>query len=230
MQTVPREIVLETWNEISDLDKKAARQLTRELFQHQPAIGIYCAAQDENLAEKGTVSPMIDLTMLTWKSLTRVAGRKLPIAAPEAIEAAEDAVTKQLEKLGEGSEMDMQDAALKLFESHNQREIMRFGIEVLMSRYAETPDLAPESLGLEMIWLNTVVECLDNLDFNALRDPIWNWTCQIGLSLIYLMMMTCWSRSSKSQRRLFCRPRPAATIPAPAAAAKNSKSAAEEPA
>jgi hypothetical protein len=65
----------------------------------------------------------------------------------------------------------MQDAALKLFESHNQREILRFGIEVLMSRYAETPDLAPESLGLEMIWLNTVVECLDNLDFNAPPRP-----------------------------------------------------------
>jgi hypothetical protein len=171
METVPRELIQDTWNRLCELDHKASNQLSREFFKTQPALGIYCAAQDENLGGESETSPMIELTIAFWQAMTQVAGGSLPMATPEEIEAAEAATTRQLETLEEGSEMDLQTHALRTIEKHNQREMLGFGIEILMSRHEEEPELAPDSLGLEMIWLNTVVNCLDNLDPSARPRP-----------------------------------------------------------
>jgi hypothetical protein len=171
MDTVPREIIQETWNRLCDFDEEASAQLSKEFFKAQAALGIYCAAQHENLGEEGEDSPMVELAIAFWQAMTRFAARPLPMATPDQIEAAEEATTKQLETLEDGSEMDLQTHALRIVENHNQRELLRFGIEILMARHEENPDLAPDSLGLEMIWLNTVVDCLDKLDPNAPPAP-----------------------------------------------------------
>lgn len=171
MQTVPRELIQDTWNRLCDLDEKGSTQLSKEFFKAQPALGIYCAAQDENLREEGESSPMVELTIAFWQAMTQAAGDPLPMATPEEIEAIEETIQKQLESLEEGSEMDLQTHARRTIENHNQRELLGFGIEILMARHEEDPDLAPDSLGLEMIWLNTVVECLDRLDPNGPPRP-----------------------------------------------------------
>jgi hypothetical protein len=171
MQTVPRQLIQDTWNRLCELDDKASAQISKEFFKDQPALGMYCAAQHENLGDEGETSPMIELTIAFWQAITQVAGRPLPIASPEEIEATEETTIKQLEILEEGSEMDLQTHARRIIENHNQREMLGFGIEILMLRHEEDPDLAPDSLGLEMIWLNTVVACLDNLDPSAPRRP-----------------------------------------------------------
>ena len=171
METVSRKIIEDTWNHLCELDQNASNQLVNEFFKAQPALGIYCSAQHENLGEDGVASPMIELTIAFCRAMTQVAGGRLPIATPEEIEAAEEATTKQLESLETGSEMDQQTHVLRVIANHNQRDLLRFGVEVLMARYEEEPDLAPDSLGLEMIWLNTVVDCLDKLDPSAPSRP-----------------------------------------------------------
>src|SRR3954470_849714 len=112
METVPRQIIQDTWNRLCELDEKATSQLSKEFFKDQPALGIYCVAQDENLGDQGETSPLIELTMAFWKAMTRVAGRSLPNATPDEIDAAEEATKKQLESLGEASEMDLQTHAV----------------------------------------------------------------------------------------------------------------------
>jgi len=169
MEMVPREIIVETWNRLCDLDEEASTQLSKQFFKAQPALGIYCAAQEENLGEEGEASPMIELTVAFWQAMTQVAGAPLPNATPDEVKASEEAITKQLTNLEEGSETEQQTHALGIIKKHNQRELLGFGLEVLMSRYEEEPDLAPDSLGLEMIWLNTVIDCLDKLDPGAPR-------------------------------------------------------------
>jgi hypothetical protein len=171
MQTVPRDVLQDTWNCLCELDDKASEELSKEFFKAQPALGIYCAAQQENLGDEGETSPMAELTIAFWQAMTRVAGRSLPNATPEEVEAADEATTNQLKTLEEGSETDLQTHVLRMVEHDNQREMLRFGIEILMSRHEEEPELAPDSLGLEMIWLNTVVACLDKLDPGAPRRP-----------------------------------------------------------
>jgi hypothetical protein len=49
----------------------------------------------------------------------------------------------------------------RMYQDYNQREILAFGIEILMSGNEDTPELAPEGIGLEMVWLKTVIDALD---------------------------------------------------------------------
>ena len=165
MKTVPRDCLEETWKRLCELDQAASDKLAKQFFELQPALGIYCAAQQENLDDddKGGDSPMIELTITFWQAMTQHAGRPLRMAAPEEIEAIEDKTIDQLQKLEAGSEADLQGHALSTMNDHNQREMLRFGVEILFARHEDEPDLAPDSLGTEMIWLNTVVEVLDKL-------------------------------------------------------------------
>src|ERR1043166_161258 len=130
METVSYEIIQDTWNRLCDLDEKGSARLTKEFFKAQPALGVYCAAQNDNLGDEGESSPMIELTIAFWQAMTRVA--KLPMATPEEIDAAEEGITKQLEALEEGSEMDLHTHARRTIahrsEEHTSELQSRFGI------------------------------------------------------------------------------------------------------
>jgi hypothetical protein len=94
METVPRDIIEDTWNRLCDLDEKASAQISKEFFKVQPALGIYCAAQYEDLGKEGETSPMVELTIAVWQAMNQMAGAPLQMATPEEIEAAEEAITK----------------------------------------------------------------------------------------------------------------------------------------
>jgi hypothetical protein len=163
MKTVPRDCLEETRNRLCELDQAASDKMAKQFFELQPALGIYCAAQQENLDDEAGDSPMIELTITFWQAMTEHVGHPLRMATPEEIEAIEDKTINQLQRLEAGSEADLQSHALGTIHDHNQREMLRFGIEVLFARHEDEPDLAPDSLGMEMIWLKTVVEVLDKL-------------------------------------------------------------------
>ncbi len=42
-----------------------------------------------------------------------------------------------------------------------REQIAGFAVEVLMSGHEETPELAPESIGLQLLSVKTVLDCLD---------------------------------------------------------------------
>ena len=92
---------------------------------------------------------MAELVVAAWQAMSKSAGRQLPGAAPEEIERAEDAHTRTLEQLDEGSEFEGQNSVRDLCQDYSQREILAFGIEIWMSGNEDTPELAPEDIGLE---------------------------------------------------------------------------------
>ena len=161
MRTVTRSVMEAAWNLVCDLDLAGCQELTRQFMNAQPALGIYIAAQQENLQEQGADSPLTELCLAVWKAMTQTAAHPLPQAGPEAIDAAEEANAAELERLGEGSEFDWQDKVNWLAKDYNQRELLGFGIEVLMAPHEDQPELAPETLGLEMLCLKTVIDSLD---------------------------------------------------------------------
>jgi hypothetical protein len=66
-----------------------------------------------------------------------------------------------LEKLELGSEFEWTEAVRQLVHGYNQRELLTFSIEVLMADDEETPELASDRIGLEMLWLKTIIDSLD---------------------------------------------------------------------
>ena len=161
MKPVAREQIEAAWDRICDLDEKQSTVFSKKFLQAQPAIGIFLLATNENMGEEAEQSPLIELTMAVWDAMSQAAGRPLPEITPEDIETAEDANSGMLEALGEGSEFQMHDAAAGLITSFNQRDLLGFCLEILMQDNADQPELAPEHVGLELLVLKTVIDCLD---------------------------------------------------------------------
>jgi hypothetical protein len=150
------------WERLCDLDREETAALVKRFMEEQPAVGVFLSASSEILYEKEAErSPVVDLVIACWQAMVEVAGHPLKTVTPDDLEQAEDANANTLQRLEEGSEIEGERAARESFQKYNQRELLGFGIEMLMSGHEENPELAPDSVGLEMLWLKTVLDCLD---------------------------------------------------------------------
>ena len=103
---------------------------------------------------------MLLLGVMLWQVLSAEQPdlRKVTI---EELEQAEKANLKFIEELEAGSEMDYTNALTNLMETYNQTPLLLVVIEALMGGNDEEPELAQESIGLELLHLKTVLDCLD---------------------------------------------------------------------
>ncbi len=161
MNGVSRESIAETWTWLCNLDDTETDALVKKFMAEQPALGIYLFANMEEMEGGAEHTRIVELVVAAWQAMSKAAGEPLPSATPEDIELAENANIRLLEKLDEGSEFEWETSVPTLLENYNQREILGFGLEILMAGNEDTPELAPESIGLEMVWLKTVIDALD---------------------------------------------------------------------
>jgi hypothetical protein len=100
VKTVTRKDIEETWDRLCDMNEEQTEAVVKEFMNEQPALGIYLFASGEAL-EAGSLqeSPLIDLVIASWQTLTQAASRRLAQVTPEQIESAEEANTKALEQL-----------------------------------------------------------------------------------------------------------------------------------
>ena len=161
MNTVSREEIIEAWTRLCDLDDTETSVLVKKFMDQQPALGIYLFANLEEMEGGAEHTRIVELVVAAWQAMSKAAGHQLPAATPEEIERAEDANTRTLEELDEGSEFEWENSLRNFFPDYNQREILGFGLEILMSGNEDTPELAPEGIGLELVWLKTVIDALD---------------------------------------------------------------------
>jgi hypothetical protein len=161
MNTVTRDQIIEAWTRLCDLEETETDLLVKKFMDEQPALGIYLLANLEEVEGGAENTRIVELVVAAWLAMSKSAGRQLPAATPEEIERAEDANIRSLEELDEGSEFEWQNSVRDLVQGYNQREILGFGIEIMMSGNEDTPEWAPESIGLEMVCLKTVVDALD---------------------------------------------------------------------
>jgi DNA-binding phage protein len=161
MNTVSRKEIIDAWTRLCDLDETETDVLVKKFMDEQPALGIYLSANMEEMEGGAEHTRIVELVVAAWQAMSKSAGRQLPAATPEQIERAEDANTRSLEELDEASEFDWENSVRGFLQDYNQPEILGFVIEILMSGNEDAPELAPESIGLEMVWLKTLIDVLD---------------------------------------------------------------------
>ena len=66
-----------------------------------------------------------------------------------------------LEDLEDATGLEWQDGVRSLLSDYDQQPLPGFCIEILMAQDQEAPELPPERIGMEMIWLKTVIDCFD---------------------------------------------------------------------
>ena len=161
MTALPREPILRAWERVCAFDEAKTTAVTKQFLKQQPTLSAYLLACTEALGAEAGESTVIDLTITIWEAMTLANGRRLKMVRPKLIDQAEAANTKVLEKLELASEHEWQETVKQLVYGYNQRELLTFCMEILMADDEETPELAPDRIGLELLWLKTIIDCLD---------------------------------------------------------------------
>ena len=153
--------MIEAWERQCALAEEPTRVLIKQFMDEQPAVGIYLTVCDEQLGDESERSQLIPLASAAWEAMTRARGKRLKTVRPKIVERADDVNLQMLEKLEEASEFEWQETVTRMFLGYNQQPLLAFCIEILMANDEETPELAPQRIGMELMWLKTVIDCFD---------------------------------------------------------------------
>jgi hypothetical protein len=151
----------EVWEHHCGLDEAQSREVSKRFLDQQPALGMYLLVCDEQLEDEALESQLVPLALTIWEVMTKANGRPLKQVQTTRIERAEEANIAMLKRLEAGSEVGMHSATGNLLKEYNQAPLLGFCLEILMLGNEETPELAPNRLGMELLWLKTVIDCFD---------------------------------------------------------------------
>jgi hypothetical protein len=160
MNTVPASVIEQTWERVSNASPKESTALAQRMQEEQPFVMVYLLAVDENLFDAEERGTLLMLGALIWQAMS-VATHPLRQITHEQLDEAETANLDLLEELEEGSEMDHMEAMRGLIANYNQMPLLASVMEALMEGHEDIPELAPDHLGMALIYLKTVIDCLD---------------------------------------------------------------------
>jgi hypothetical protein len=160
MKTISGKIIDRTWKKINETTEEDAQQLMDGMAKQQPFIVAYLLAVEETMMSGEDRGQLMLIGLILWKIFS-AENPELVTVSKDVLEAAEEANIKFLEELEAGSEMDHMRALQHLMSTYNQIEVLNAVIEALMSGHEDEPELAGEHIGLALLHLKTVVDCLD---------------------------------------------------------------------
>ena len=160
MKTISGKIIDRTWKRINDATEEEAQRRLDAMVKEQPFIVAYLLAVEETLMGEEERGQLVLIGLILWEILsTEQPGlRKITM---DDLEAAETTNLKFLEELEAGSEMDHMAGLQNLMATYNQVPLLSAVIESLMAGDQEEPELASETVGLALLHLKAVLDCLD---------------------------------------------------------------------
>lgn len=160
MKTISGKVIDRTWKRINEATEEDAQRLLDEMAKEQPVVVAYLLAVEETIAGEGDRGQLILIGLILWEiiSAQKIELRQITM---DDIEAAEEANIKFLEEMEAGSEMDHMNGLQSLMTNYNQVELLGAVIEALMSGHEDEPDMAGEGVGMALLHLKSVLDCMD---------------------------------------------------------------------
>lgn len=160
MKPIPEAIVEATWKKIAEYPPLYANKLVDQINKEQPVILAYLLAVSEapfdeelNQDEKEL---LLYLGIVVWQIMGK--GGKLPHVTEEMIEEAETANFETLEKMADDF---YESQIMQMLQNYNQFSVLQYVVEALMEEPDEDLEIRDEYKGIMMIYLKTVIDCLD---------------------------------------------------------------------
>jgi hypothetical protein len=160
MKTISGKIIDRTWKRVNEATEEEAQRLLDVMAKQQPFVVAYLLAVEETLMEEADRGRLMLIGLILWQIIS-VENPDLRSVTMDDLEAAEQRNLKFLEELEAGSEMDHMTGLQNLMATYNQVPLLSAVIESLMAEDAEEPEMASENIGLVLLHLKSVLDCLD---------------------------------------------------------------------
>ena len=160
MNTISGKIIDRTWKRTNEATEEEGQRLLDVMAKQQPFVVAYLMAVEETLMGEEERGQLILIGLILWQ-IVSAEKPDLQQITMDDLEAAETANLKFLEELEAGSEMDHMAGLQNLMTNYNQVPLLSVVVEALMGGNEEEPELANENIGLALLHLKSVLDCLD---------------------------------------------------------------------
>lgn len=154
------------WESQFELDDDGLQELVDRFADEQPYLLVYITEAEETISEdqdeedESEDGDLVALAVLVWSLLTDASPGRDIVHEEEILDAEAENI-RFLAELEDGSDYDRLQAVSELLQDYNQAPLLRFLVEQLMVGNEQTPELVRESVGLELLHLKTLIDCLD---------------------------------------------------------------------
>jgi len=160
MKTISGKIIDRTWKRLNEASEEEAQRLLDAMAKQQPFVVAYLLAVEETLVGNSERGQIVLIGLILWEIVSAEKSSLRQITMDD-LEAAEQTNIKFLEELEAGSEMDHLAGLQHLMATYNQVPLLSAVIESLMADDADEPEMAGENIGLLLLHLKAVLDCLD---------------------------------------------------------------------
>jgi len=160
MNTISGKIIDRTWKRTNVDTEEEGQRLLDVMAKQQPFVVAYLMAVEETLMGEEERGQLILIGLILWQIVSAEKPDLRQITMDD-LEAAETRNLKFLEEMEAGSEMDHMAGLQNLLATYNQVPLFTVVIEALMGGNEDEHELAGENIGLALLHLKSVLDCLD---------------------------------------------------------------------
>ncbi len=165
MRIVTHEEIQASMDRIHEMTKSDTRRFMKQMSKEQPYIQIYVAAICERgeFDDENDADAFANLASIIWHAMRKAAGGRLAKVKADEIDAKEAQIMRLYEYAEGEPESDWSSMVQAWMEDYNQRPLLEFVLDALMS--PENPyGVTLEGSGLIFTYLKVIIDCLDNAD------------------------------------------------------------------
>jgi hypothetical protein len=163
MRAVTRDEVRLSCNSVHGASSAETRRVMEQMSREQPFLQAYIAAicQRDDFKEPGDADAFANLATIAWHAMRSIAGGALRQVTGEELDACEARILSLYDYAQGEPEQDWGRLVEVWMQDYNQRPLLEFMLESLMS--PENPyGVTPEGSGLIFTYVKAVIDCLDD--------------------------------------------------------------------
>ncbi len=163
MKPITHEEIQESVDLVHNMSESETRKFMKRMSKEQPYIQIYVAAICERgeFDDDNDADAFANLASIIWHAMCKAVGGGLAKVKSQEIDKSEAKMMKLYEYAEGKAESEWPDMVSAWMEGFNQRPLLEFLLQSLMS--PENPyQVTPDGSGLIFTYLKVIIDCLDN--------------------------------------------------------------------
>lgn len=150
-----------SWRELEKLDLDDAPALIDNLGKEQPYMLTYLMATGNDILTQPERETLLFMGVMVWQIVSKSIS-KYPEIDITMLYDKETKNLSMLEYLAGEPETDFLDTVELIMTNYHQAELLQYTIDQLLEQPEKGVELSDENIGMIVIYLKTIIDCLDS--------------------------------------------------------------------
>lgn len=158
-QSVPPELITQTWQEIDNLPEDGISQLVEQMASGQSDLFAYLLAADESLSEHTGFDFVVYLGLAMWQMMKHWYRKIAPISQDDLLQA-ESKNRARINKIAASPDFDLWAATEHILDHYPEPDMLGSVIALLLDTGREDLNMPPDALKTAYIYVKSVLDAL----------------------------------------------------------------------